>query len=247
MLAGITEILVIVAKGQTNQFRNLLGNGNQLGLKLTYAEQENPRGIAEAFMIGEDFIGEDNVTLILGDNFFYGSGISSSIKTDSGFKGCRIFVYEVGNPEEYGVLEIEKNGKPKTIEEKPKLPKSNLAITGLYLFDSRVSHFVKQVSPSARGELEITSLMNFYLELGEMDFKRFSRGMAWLDTGTPNSLNDASNFVRVIEDRTGNKIACLEEIAWRNGWISNSELIEIGNSFKGNSYGEYLKSLTVNI
>lgn len=243
MLSGIREILIITTPAQLDGYKNLLGNGSDLGLNFSYLTQEAPRGLAEALTIGEKFIDSQPVTLILGDNVFYGSGITDILKSTFNSSGCSIFTYQVSNPNDYGVIVINNNGIPTEVAEKPSNPKSNLAITGLYVFDSRAVDFAHNVRPSARGELEITSVINEYLIKSELTVKHLSRGMAWLDTGTPEGLNDAATFVRVIEERTGQKIACLEEISWRNGWLNDLQLKKIAASFKGASYGKYLSSL----
>jgi glucose-1-phosphate thymidylyltransferase len=245
MLSGIREILIITTPHQLGDFQRLLGDGSSLGVKFVFKVQTTPRGLVEALTIGEEFIGSQPVTLILGDNVFYGSGITDILKSSFTSNGCTIFTYQVANPQDYGVIVMDSHGFPIEVSEKPSNPNSNLAVTGLYVFDERAVEIANQVKPSPRGELEIISVINDYLEKRELTVKNLSRGMAWLDTGTPEALNDAATFVRVIEERTGQKIACLEEIAWRNGWLSSEELISIASKFKGSRYGSYLSSLTI--
>jgi len=245
MLAGINDILIITTKEDREAFENLLGNGNNMGIKLSYSTQDKPNGIAEAFLIGKEFIGSEDVALILGDNFFYGAGLSSMFADAKKLNKATIFVTEVSNPSDYGVIEISESGKPLVIIEKPKEPKSNFAITGLYFLDSSVATRVESVKPSARGELEITEVLTSYLNDSDLNVSYLSRGMAWLDTGTPNSLNDASSFVRVIEERTGTKIGCPEEISWRNGWIGKEQLLIQAENYGHNEYGQYLKRLAL--
>ena len=243
MLAGINEILVITTHGDRKSFANLLGNGENFGISIEYATQDKPRGIAEAFIIGKDFIGKDEVALILGDNFFYGSGLSAMFSGAKASQGATIFVTEVSNPSDYGVIEMDSQNSPIKIVEKPKEPRSNFAITGLYFLDSTVAERAHAVQPSARGELEITEVLTSYLTDKALNVSYLSRGMAWLDTGTPKSLHDASSFVRVIEERTGTKIGCPEEIAWRNGWLTDEELQSQANNYRNNEYGRYLSEL----
>lgn len=243
MLAGIREILVITTSSDQSSFNKLLGSGESFGLDIEYAIQDHPNGIAEAFLIAREFIGADSVALILGDNFFYGADLSSLFVEAQNHVGASIFVTEVANPREYGVIEIDPTGKPVAIEEKPSLPKSNYAITGLYFLDSTVAQRAEHVRPSARGELEITEVLNSYLSENKLRISYLSRGSAWLDTGTPNSLHDASSFVRVIEERTGTKIGSPEEIAWRKQWITDEGLRNIADSYRGNEYGKYLHEL----
>ena len=245
MLAGINEILIISTKADQEAFENLLGNGNKMGIKLSYATQDKPNGIAEAFLIGKEFIGSEDVALILGDNFFYGAGLKSMFADAKKLKKASIFVTEVSNPSDYGVIEISESGKPLVIVEKPKKPKSNFAITGLYFLDSSVAKRAESVKPSARGELEITEVLTSYLNDSDLNVSYLSRGMAWLDTGTPNSLHDASSFVRVIEERTGTKIGCPEEISWRNGWIGKQQLLIQADHYGNNEYGQYLRRLAL--
>jgi glucose-1-phosphate thymidylyltransferase len=243
MQSNIRDIAIITTSDDKVWFQKLLGDGSQFGLKFSYLVQENPGGIAQAFIIAKNFIGDDNVGLILGDNLFYGSGLFEILPKGLIAKGSKIFTYHVSNPSDYGVLTIDENGSPMEIEEKPKNPKSNLAITGLYFFDNKVIGYAEKIKPSARGELEITEIMQIYLDNDDLHYINLPSGTAWLDTGTPNSLSDATQFVRVMEDRTGKKIACLEEIAFANGWINRQNLIDRIKYFNGSSYGIYLQSI----
>ena len=243
MQSNIRDIAIITTSDDKVSFQKLLGDGSQFGLKFSYLVQENPGGIAQAFIIAKNFIGADNVGLILGDNLFYGSGLFEILPKGLIAKGSKIFTYHVSNPSDYGVLTIDENGNPMEIEEKPKNPKSNLAITGLYFFDNKVIGYAEKIKPSARGELEITEIMQIYLDNDDLHYINLPSGTAWLDTGTPNSLSDATQFVRVMEDRTGKKIACLEEIAFANGWINRQNLIDRIKYFNGSSYGIYLQSI----
>ena len=243
MLAGIREILIITTLDDQKSFINLLGNGENFGLSLKYATQDKPNGIAEAFLIGKEFIGDEDVALILGDNFFYGAGLSAMFAEAISAKQATIFVTEVANPSDYGVIELDSAVLPTRIVEKPTEPISNFAITGLYFLDSSAAKRAQQVKPSARGELEITEVLTSYLRDNSLNVSYLSRGMAWLDTGTPKSLHDASSFVRVIEERTGTKIGCLEEIAWRNSWLSDEQLKSQSDKYKNNDYGKYLSGL----
>lgn len=243
MLAGIREILIITTPHDQPLFKALLGDGSELGVTFKYATQSEPRGLAQAISIGEKFLGSESFALILGDNIFHGVGLGHDLQKYNHIAGCHIFLYTVSNPTNYGILELDKEASPISIVEKPPVPKSNLAVTGLYFFDERAIAFAKQVKPSPRGELEITSVIQFYLESKELNYTVLSRGSAWLDTGQYNSLNDAGNFVRVIEERTGLKIGCLEEIAWRNGWISDTQLADLANSYSASGYGNYLLNL----
>lgn len=243
MLAGIQEILIITTSHEQNSFNNLLRDGSQFGVRFQYAIQDNPNGLAEALTIGENFIDKDCCLLILGDNIFHGRGLGNELRDVKGESGARAFVYEVSNPSQYGVIDIDANGKVLSIIEKPANPKSNLAVTGLYYFDSLAIDFAKNTKPSARGEVEITSVLNDYLKLGKLKYTRLSRGTAWLDTGSFDSLHDASTFIRVMQERTGLQIACLEEIAWRNGWITDLQLKEISKIEKSQSTRNYLESL----
>ena len=243
MLAGIKEILIISTPGDLPNFKKLLGDGKDFGIKLSYKEQPSPDGLAQAFIIGEKFIGKDNVTMILGDNIFYGNGITKILKKaieNLDKSTATIFGYYVNDPERFGVVEFGKNGKVISVEEKPKNPKSNYAITGLYFYDNKVIDFAKKVKPSNRGELEITDINKFYLEKGKLDVNLLGRGFAWLDTGTVDSLMDANDFVRVIEERQNTKIAALEEIAYKNGWISMNDLSKIAKLYGKSKYGQHL-------
>ncbi|HBC3489962.1 glucose-1-phosphate thymidylyltransferase RfbA [Vibrio alginolyticus] len=244
MLAGIKDILVITTPEDLPNFERLLGNGSAFGINLSYAVQPSPDGLAQAFIIGEDFIGKDSVCLVLGDNIFYGPGFSTKLK-DSFNKevGATVFGYQVKDPERFGVVEFDEDFNAKSIEEKPENPKSNYAVTGLYFYDNRVIEFAKSIQPSERGELEITSINQKYLENKELKVELLGRGFAWLDTGTHESLLEAAQFVETIEKRQGFKIACLEEIAFNNGWLSSSDIKKSGSKMKKNEYGQYLMSL----
>jgi glucose-1-phosphate thymidylyltransferase len=244
MLAGIQDILVISTPKDLPRFEDLLGDGTQWGLNLRYAEQAEPKGIAQAFTIGEDFIGDDNVCLILGDNIFYGQGLSERLQRAARQPaGGTVFAYYVNEPERYGVVDFDDDGQALSIEEKPDTPASNYAVTGLYFYDSAVVDIARNLEPSARGELEITDVNRHYLERGQLQVETLGRGMAWLDTGTHGSLLQAANFVQTIEERQGLKISCPEEIAWRNGWISGDDVRRIGQSMDNNAYGQYLLDL----
>ncbi|MBI3482885.1 MAG: glucose-1-phosphate thymidylyltransferase RfbA [Bacteroidetes bacterium] len=241
MLADIREILVITTPHEKVLFQNLLGDGSQFGLKLEYREQPSPDGLAQAFIIGETFIGKDNVCLVLGDNIFYGYNFSSMLEEAGQLKrGAEVFGYYVNDPDRYGVVEFDSIGKVISIEEKPKEPKSNYAVTGLYFYDNSVVDRAKKIKPSPRGELEITDLNKSYLDEGQLHVKLLGRGMAWLDTGTHESLIRASTFVESIEERQGLKIACLEEIAFRKGYISKEKILELAKPLSKNQYGQYL-------
>lgn len=244
MLAGIKEILIISTPIDLPGFKRLLGTGDQWGVKFEYSEQPQPNGLAEAFIIGEEFIGDDNVCLILGDNIFYGQGLKEKLENAVNNKtGATVFGYYVNDPERYGVAEFDENMNVVSIEEKPKQPKSNYAVTGLYFYDNQVNDIAKNLTPSARGELEITDVNKKYLEKKQLKLELLGRGFAWLDTGTHDSLMDASHYVSVVEKRQGLKIACLEEIAYRMKLINHDELVEAGKSYKKNQYGQYLLSL----
>lgn len=241
MLAGIKEILIISTPQDIGLYENLLGNGEDLGIKLEYAIQPSPDGLAQAFIIGEDFIGDDNVCMILGDNIYYGYDFSRTLIETAQLKdGAVVFGYYVNDPERYGVAEFDSSGKVLSLEEKPLKPKSNYAVTGLYFYSNNVVKKSKGLKPSKRGELEITDLNRLYLEEGRLNLKMMGRGMAWLDTGTHDSLLEASNFIATIENRQGLKVACLEEIAFRNGYISKEQLLKLAEPLKKNHYGEYL-------
>lgn len=244
MLAGIKEILVITTPNDLDSFKHLLGNGSQWGLFIRYAVQPSPDGLAQAFLIGEEFIGDDPVTLILGDNIFYGEGLSARLQAISRQdRGATIFGYYVKDPKRYGVAGFNEKGSVTSLEEKPANPKSNYAVTGLYFYDNAVIQIAKQITPSDRGELEITDVNKTYLEQGSLNVELFSRGTAWLDTGTHESLLDAGLFIKVVEDRQGLKIACLEEIAFRMGLIDKEQLARLAAPMKKNGYGQYLLNL----
>ncbi|PKL40251.1 MAG: glucose-1-phosphate thymidylyltransferase [Candidatus Riflebacteria bacterium HGW-Riflebacteria-1] len=244
MLAGIREVLIISTPGDTPRFQELLGDGSQWGVSLDYAVQPNPGGLAQAFIIGENFIGSDSVCLILGDNIFYGQGFSSVLKKAAAVAdGGVIFGYPVKDPERYGVVEFDAEGKAVSLEEKPKKPKSNCAVPGLYFYDKTVVNVAKNIKPSARGELEITDVNREYLNAGKLCVHLLGRGFAWLDTGTYDSLIDAGQFVQTIEHRQGFKIACLEEIAWLNKWIYEEQLLQAADFYKNSSFGGYLRGL----
>lgn len=243
MLSGIREILIITTPDENKAFQKLLGDGSSLGIKLSFAIQENPDGLAQAFIIGSDFIGLDSVALILGDNIFHGAGLGHDLKKYSDPSGAMIFGSQVADPQRYGVAEISTEGKVLSLEEKPRVPKSSLAVPGLYFFDNSVIQKAMRVEKSSRGELEIISVLNAYLSDGNLGLHVFTRGTAWLDCGTVNSLNDASNYIRVIEDRQNLKVGCIEEIALRNGWISDKELLQLIETYGTNEYSEYLRKL----
>ncbi|WP_048717631.1 glucose-1-phosphate thymidylyltransferase RfbA [Bacillus sp. 522_BSPC] len=241
MLAGIKDILIISTSEDTPRFEALLGDGSQFGISLQYKVQPKPEGLAQAFLIGEEFIGNDSVAMILGDNIYYGSGMRKILQRAAQKEsGATVFGYHVQDPERFGVVEFNEEGKVLSVEEKPKVPKSNYAITGLYFYDNRVVEIAKNVMPSHRGELEITSINEAYLQLGELDVELLGRGFTWLDTGTHQSLLDAANFVRTVEDHQGIKISAPEEIGYINGWITNDRLVEQGNLYAKTGYGQYL-------
>ena len=243
MLAGINEILIITTPNDLYSFKSLLGNGEEIGVRIRYAVQPEPNGIAEAFIIGEEFISNSPVALILRDNIFYGQGISKILKNANKKTCSSIFAYRVVDPERYGVVEFSKDLKARGIEEKPEKPKSKFAITGIYFYDNTAVEKAKTIKASNRGELEITDLNRLYLEEDSLNVEVFNRGIAWLDTGTVDSLHEASSFIRTIEHRQGYKIGCPEEIAWRNGWISDEQLITLSQSLKKSGYGKYLINL----
>jgi glucose-1-phosphate thymidylyltransferase len=243
MLAGIREILVITTPQDEESFIRLLGSGDRYGVSFSFLTQESPDGLAQAFIIGERFIGRDSCALVLGDNIFYGDGLGTQLKEILNVDGAHIFAYKVKDPERYGVVEFDRHGKVSSIEEKPKSPKSSFAIPGLYFYDNQVVEIAKSVKPSSRGELEITSVNQAYLNLGKLQTTVLARGTAWLDTGTFESLNSASSFIQIIEERQGQKVSCLEEVAWRNSWISDSELAARADDYKSSPFATYLRGL----
>lgn len=243
MMAGIREILVISTPEYEQSFRSLLGDGSSWGISLSYAVQPSPDGLAEAFIIGEEFIGDDSVALVLGDNVFHGTGLGSSLRANTDVSGGLIFASHVAHPEQYGVVEFDNEMRALSIEEKPAKPKSNFAVPGLYFYDNSVVGVAKSVTPSARGELEITAVNEHYLSAGSLTVQVLDRGIAWLDTGTFESMMQASEYVRVIEERQGLKIGCVEEIAWRAGWITDSDLAGLASSLTKSGYGHYLERL----
>lgn len=241
MLSGIQDILLISAPDYLENYMRLFGDGSQIGIRLTYEVQPEPKGLAQAFTIGREFVGEDNVALVLGDNLFFGAGLEDLLKKAAAREhGATVFAYRVDQPQSYGVIEIDREGRALTIEEKPDAPKSNFAVTGLYFYDNRVLNIAASVKPSARGEFEITDVNRAYMELGDLHVERLTRGYAWLDTGTHESLLEAGEFVRTIQGRQGVQIACLEEIAFHKGWIDLDQLIAIGKSMENTQYGKYL-------
>jgi glucose-1-phosphate thymidylyltransferase len=241
MLAGIREILIITTPHDQSQFKELLGDGADFGVSFQYAQQPEPKGLAQAFTIGEEFLAGDSCLMILGDNIFHGAGLGRDLINVLPSSGAHIFTYEVSNPSDYGILEVDQNGSPISITEKPSTYISNMAVTGLYFFDGSVSSVAKEVKPSSRGELEITSVIDHYLKSGTLSFTQLSRGSAWLDTGNPDSLNDAAAYVKIVEDRTGLKIACLEEIAFAQTWVTTAQLQNKIEQYKMNSYAKYLQ------
>lgn len=243
MLTGIREILIITTPQDQESFKRLLGDGKKYGVSFSFAVQDNPEGLAQAFIIGEKFIGEDPSALILGDNIFYGSSLGMQLKELTEPVGAIIFAYKVKDPERYGVIDFDASGKVTSIEEKPSKPKSQYAVPGLYFYDNSVVEIAKSVKPSSRGELEITSVNQEYLKAGKLQARVLERGTAWLDTGTFESLNSASAFIQIIEERQGQKVSCLEEVAWRNGWISDSELATRADEYKSSPFASYLRSL----
>jgi len=249
MLAGIREILIITTPEDSDSFKRLLGDGSRFGISLSYIEQPTPDGLAQAFILGEEFIGDDNVCLVLGDNIFYGQGFSPKLKhaveNANNGRGATVFGYEVKDPERFGVVEFDENNKAISIEEKPVKPKSNLAVTGLYFYDNSVVDIAKKIKPSERGELEITCLNQVYLKQNRLNVEILGRGFAWLDTGTHESLLEAAQFVETIEKRQGYKIACLEEIAFKNKWLNQKQIEKLAQSFIKNTYGQYLMSLSL--
>ena len=244
--AGIREILIITTPEDKSTFQNLLGDGSNYGVSFTFETQSKPNGLAEAFLIAEDFIENDSSALILGDNIFHGSAFEYQIKTMGAIVGARIFAYEVSNPRSYGIVEFDRDRKIVSLEEKPIHPKSNFAIPGLYFYDSEVVEIAKSIKPSVRGEIEITAINDIYLKLGKLNVQILERGTTWLDTGTFETLHSASSYVKIIEERQGNKISCLEEIAWRKNWITSEELLNLANEYGGNPYGKYLLRLLNN-
>ena len=243
MLAGIHEILIITTPEDADQFKRLLGDGNEIGCHFTFAAQEVPNGLAQAFVIGEKFIGNDKVALVLGDNIFYGSGFSKLVQSFNDIDGAAIFAYEVNDPERYGVVEFDKNLKAISIEEKPTHPKSHYAVPGLYFYDNDVVNIAKNIAPSPRGEYEITDVNRVYLEKGKLKVGVMNRGTAWLDTGTFDSYSDACEFVRVIEKRQSRKIGCIEEVAYRMGFINHTQLLSLADKYAKSGYGSYLKKI----
>lgn len=243
MLAGIKEILIITTPEDSSQFQRLLGDGSAVGCKFEYAVQEKPNGLAQAFVIGAPFVGNDKAALVLGDNIFYGSGLSKTLQEAANIEGAMVFAYEVSDPERYGVVEFDENKKAISIEEKPVNPKSNYAVPGLYFYDNSVLDVAANIQPSARGEYEITDVNKWYLEQGKLKVAVLNRGTAWLDTGTFDSLSDSSEFVRVIEKRQGLKIGCIEEVAYRMGFIDKTQLMRLADKYAKSGYGEYLRRI----
>jgi glucose-1-phosphate thymidylyltransferase len=244
MLAGIRDILIITPPEDNESFKRVLGNGKDFGINLSYAIQPSPDGLAQAFLIGEEFIGDDSCCLVLGDNIFFGQSFTPLLqKAVNRGNGSTVFAYQVKDPERFGVVEFDQHYKALSIEEKPQVPKSDWAVTGLYFYDNRVVDFAKRVKPSARGELEITSINQMYLEDGSLNVQLLGRGFAWLDTGTHESLHEAASFVRTIENVQGMQVACLEEIAWRNGWLSSEQVLALAKVMSKNEYGQYLLRL----
>lgn len=243
MQAGVREVLLISTPQHREQFENLLGDGSQLGMRIEYAVQPSPDGLAQAFLIGEEFVGAESVALVLGDNIFHGAGLGSSLSSNTDVVGARIFAYHVSNPDAYGVVEFDEDFKAISIEEKPVTPKSNFAVPGLYFYDNSVVEVSKSVVPSARGELEISTVNEHYLDRGLLHVQVLDRGTAWLDTGTFESMVQATEFVRVVEQRQGYKIGCIEEVAWRAGWIDDEQLLAIAAPLRKSGYGTYLMDL----
>lgn len=243
MAAGLREVLIITTPDDSESFARLLGNGSEWGMSISYALQPRPEGLAQAFLIAEDFLAGDAAALILGDNLFYGHRLGHHLSGLTSVSGGHVFAYEVANPSEYGVVEFDAEGLALSIEEKPVQPKSHFAVPGLYFYDSSVVEVAKQITPSARGELEITAVNDHYLQRGSLTVTVLERGTAWLDTGTFRSLQDAGEFVRVMEDRTGTKVGCIEEVAWRNGWIDDRQLRSLAEPLRKSGYGDYLMTL----
>ncbi len=246
MLAGIREVLIITTPEDSAAFQRLLGDGSEFGISLQYAIQPSPDGLAQAFLIGESFIGDDNVCLVLGDNIFFGQHFTVALKEAAeavAEKGATVFAYKVRDPERFGVVEFDESFRVRSIEEKPKQPKSNYAVTGLYFYDNRVIDFAKKIKPSARGELEITDINDLYLQDGSLNVQLLGRGFAWLDTGTQESLHQAAAFVQTVQNIQNMQVACLEEIAWRNGWLSDIQLMTQAQKMAKNEYGQYLLRL----
>ena len=243
LLAGVRDILIITTPSDQASFQKLLGDGAKFGIRLTYAAQSVPEGIAQALIIAKEFLRDDSFLLILGDNIFHGAGLGNNLRTEIPKSGAHIFTYIVDHPSEYGVLEVDDKGNPISIEEKPANPKSSLAVTGLYFFDNRAIGVAEKIEPSARGELEITSVIEYYLKSKELTYTNLSRGTVWLDTGNPKSLHDASSYIRVIEERTGLKIGCIEEISFQNGWLTKEKLQEQILLMKNAEYNKYLAKI----
>lgn len=243
MAAGLREVLIITTPDDSGAFSRLLGDGSHVGMRIAYATQPRPEGLAQAFLIGEDFLNGDSAALILGDNLFYGPRLGRRLSELTTITGGHVFAYQVANPSDYGVVEFDADGRVLSIEEKPSNPRSNFAVPGLYFYDSSVVDVARSIVPSARGELEITSINDHFLQSGALSVTVLERGTAWLDTGTFRSLQDAGEFVRVMEDRTGTKVGCIEEVAWRNGWITDSQLASLAQPLLKSGYGEYLASL----
>ena len=243
MMAGIREVLVITTPEDSPQFQHLLGSGAEWGISITYAAQPSPDGLAQAFIIGADFIGSDSVALVLGDNIFYGASLEDQLSEGHDISGGHVFAYRVANPQHYGVVEFDADGKVRSIEEKPAKPKSSYAVPGVYFYDNSVVQVARELKPSARGELEITGVNDVYLKRGELTVTVLPRGTAWFDTGTFQGLLDASQFVHVVEARQGHKIGCVEEIAWRNGWIDDDQLTILADRLVKSGYGTYLQGL----
>lgn len=246
MMAGIREILIITTPHDQDSFQRLLGDGSRFGVSFTYKIQPSPDGLAQAFIIGEEFVSSANCALILGDNIFYGNGLGLQLSSFRNISGAHIFAYKVKDPERYGVIEFDKKGNALSLEEKPEVPKSQYAVPGLYFYDNQVVEIAKGLSPSSRGELEITSVNDAYLKMDRLSVTVLERGTAWLDTGTFESLNDASNFIQIIEQRQGLKVSCLEEIAWRNGWLTDEELLAKASDYKSSPFADYLRGLLLN-